>query len=65
MRPVLFLCIVLLWGCGQRGSLYLPEEETRELAEQPAAAEDATATTEDSGTEDEREGSDDDGPANP
>ena len=54
MRPVLFLCIVLLWGCGQRGSLYLPEEETRELAEQPAAAEDATATTEDSGTGPER-----------
>ena len=65
MRPVPFLCIVLLCGCGQRGSLYLPEEDTREFVEQPATAEDGAATEEDE--EDEREGPDpgDDDPSNP
>jgi predicted small lipoprotein YifL len=40
MRPLLLTILVLpLLGCGQRGSLYLPEQRSSEAVNEPAAAE--------------------------
>lgn len=65
MRLVLLLWVVLLCGCGQRGALYLPEEDKGAVVGQPATAEADAATQEDAEAEDEPEEPDPDDDGNP
>ncbi len=49
MRVVLVLFTLLLSGCGYRGALYLPEEQTQNISTSPVPEDDAT-TSEEKGT---------------
>ena len=65
MRPLLLVLVLSLLGCGQRGPLYLPDQESGEAVRGPATSAEATGAetgpadpgpTDGGGEEEDREG---------